>query len=195
MWKNKDVILTDTPGLFDLKMPLPIWMSHYGQMTQDQKKVNKLLWVIRPTVRPNEEHRLQRDIIMDMFDNVQDFSTSVVVIFTFADKNSIDNPVEWLAELCDPNGQGKPVPRSIAFSKSSTQAELLPQILEGNVTREVMLKKDINYAKLFQENEQSNNTQNITFLIDQISEAKEALAGLKMSHLPQNIKNGAQSYV
>ena len=46
--------LTDTPGLFDLAMPLPIWLSRYGAMSSAQKKVSKVLWVIRGVERPDD---------------------------------------------------------------------------------------------------------------------------------------------
>ena len=87
-----------------------------------------MLWVIRPTVRPADEHRLARDILRDMFQTKEDFKKHVVVIFTFDDKSRLENPVEWLTELCDPQvevtgggkaRQGNPVPRSIKFGKYS----------------------------------------------------------------------------
>ena len=72
-WENYNITLTDTPGLFDLKMPLPMWLAKYGSMPNNQKSITKILWVIRSCVRPDEQHRLTRDIIEDMFENPADF--------------------------------------------------------------------------------------------------------------------------
>ena len=46
--------MTDFPGLYDLKMPLPVWMKKYGEMDREQKQVTKILWVIKTAVRPDE---------------------------------------------------------------------------------------------------------------------------------------------
>ena len=32
MWNDSQITVIDTPGLFDLRMPLPIWLSRYNKM-------------------------------------------------------------------------------------------------------------------------------------------------------------------
>ena len=66
---NTRLALTDTPGLFDPHKPLPIWLSQYGAMTSAQKKITKVLWVIQSVDQPNDQHRIARDIIRDMFNS------------------------------------------------------------------------------------------------------------------------------
>ena len=97
-WGNETIDLTDTPGLFDLKMPLPIWISKYNTMPPAQKKVTKVLWVMRGSVRPSDENRLARDILVSLFnDNLRNFETYVKVVFTFNDKFPMaETAQEWL---------------------------------------------------------------------------------------------------
>ena len=97
---GKSIKLVDVPGLNDLRMPLPVWLSQYGQMPAEQKKVTKLLWVIKPTVRPDASHRMTRDIISSMFDTAEDFASHVVIVFSFWDKSPLDEPEEWIKEVC-----------------------------------------------------------------------------------------------
>ena len=72
-YNGKEILLTDTPGLYDLNMPMPVWLAKYGQMEEEQKCVNKVLWVIRCVLRPSEERKMTRDIIRDMFQSDEDF--------------------------------------------------------------------------------------------------------------------------
>ena len=72
-------------------MPLPVWLSKYGQIPNDKKLVSRLLWVIKSVMRPDDSHRLTRDIIREMFASDDDFKKYVLVVFTFDDMAHIDN--------------------------------------------------------------------------------------------------------
>ena len=125
-WNGKEILLTDTPGLYDLRMPMPVWLAKYGQMEEEQKCVNKVLWVIRGVLRPNDECKLTRDIIRDMFQSDADFARHTTVVFTFADQDGIDNPQAWLAELC----QDLPVPKYVFYAEpTATQDDMFNAIL------------------------------------------------------------------
>ena len=132
-----------------MKIPLPQWLSKYGQFTAEQKNVSKVLWVIRSVVRPNDSHRLTRDIIREMFDSDEDFQKHVLVVFTFNDKSPIDNQAEWLRELCSE----LPVPQFVSYGKQMTQDSLVAQLLEGQSVPHYELKKDLNIQKLLEVNQ------------------------------------------
>ena len=51
---GRTISLTDVPGLFDLRYPLPVWLNNYGRFEHDQKTITKVLWVIRSVVRPTD---------------------------------------------------------------------------------------------------------------------------------------------
>ena len=97
-WNNRPIDLTDTPGLFDLRMPLPIWISKYATMPAEQKNVTKVLWVMRGAVRPSDQNRLERDILLSMYDNnLVNFGKHTKVVFTFNDKFPMNEVAqEWL---------------------------------------------------------------------------------------------------
>ena len=101
-------------------------------MTPAQKRVTKILWVIKGSVRPNYSDMQARDIIRQMVgDNDEAFKKHVLVVFTFCDKAPMDMGYEWLQQLCDPPNEegdraGRPVPEFLQYGRNSTQAEFLP---------------------------------------------------------------------
>ena len=84
-------------------MPIPIWISKYGTMPAAMKDVTKVLWVIKESVRPADQDRVARDILLSAFKTEQEFKDHVTIVFTFCDKNDMaDQGHEWIADLMNP---------------------------------------------------------------------------------------------
>ena len=97
-----------------------------------------------------------------MFHSDDEFKEHVTVVFTFSDKDAIDDHEVWLRELC----QDKvPVPSSIAHGMDSTRDGLMQQIVDDNV-QEISLRPILDIEKILKENEMSGSASNVAFLVD-----------------------------
>ena len=97
-----------------------------------------------------------------MFSSDEEFKDHVQVVFTFSDKNQIDDHEEWLTELCQ---RKVPVPTSIAHGMNSTRDGLMKELVDGRVTA-INLRPSLDIKRILEENELSGSATNVAFLVE-----------------------------
>ena len=160
------------PGLYELGLPLPIWLARYAQMSDEEKRVTKIIWVIVGFHHVNNSDRLTRDIIRGMFETEEDFFNHVSVVFT--GDNYIDYQQQWMEELFD-RPMGQDVHQCLNFYKNSTQEELLPKIIDIDNPIEQYPLFETSMIEILKSCERNDQRYNSAFVIDQIKDAKDML--------------------
>ena len=76
----------DSPGVNDPRMDWLSWIGKLNAWLTDCNGYERIIWVIKPAVRPEDKHTVVHDLIMKMMGyDPGVFKKRVTVVFTFCD--------------------------------------------------------------------------------------------------------------